>query len=155
MLKNIRIFLTFLVFNFGALGIGSVLMGSSPLENTWYQELNLAPWTPPGWVFGAAWTTIMILFALYMTVIFRKNPTKQNGLIYAIHLVLNIGWNPVFFQFHQLFSGLVILIALFVVILLTHHKNFKWSDKSILLITPYLIWLCIAFSLNFYAFLFN
>jgi hypothetical protein len=42
----------FLIINFGALGIGGLLLGN-PATNEWYQSLNKAPWTPPGWVFGA------------------------------------------------------------------------------------------------------
>jgi tryptophan-rich sensory protein len=80
--KNTKNLILFLVLNFAALGIGSFLMGSSPVENSWYQSLNLAPWTPPGWVFGAAWTTIMTLFSIYMMLVFREYPTKQNRIIY-------------------------------------------------------------------------
>ena len=51
----------FLLLNFGALAIGSYFMNNGPQSN-WYLTLNKAPWTPPGWVFGVAWTTIMICF---------------------------------------------------------------------------------------------
>ena len=155
MWKNTRNFLLFFVINFGALGLGSFLMGSSPIENSWYQSLNLAPWTPPGWVFGAAWTTIMLLFSVYMTVVFKENPTRSNKSIYAIHLLLNIGWNPVFFQLHLILPGLIVLAALFLVLLVTHNKNFGWYNWKTLLITPYLVWLCIAFSLNLYTLIYN
>lgn len=43
----------FLVLNFGALGIGTILMDNGP-QSLWYTSLNQAPWTPMGWVFGAA-----------------------------------------------------------------------------------------------------
>jgi benzodiazapine receptor len=155
MWKTIRNFVLFFIINFGALGLGSFLMGSSPIENSWYQSLNLAPWTPPGWVFGAAWTTIMLLFSVYMTVVFKENPTRSNKIIYAIHLLLNIGWNPVFFQMHLIFPGLIVLAALFLVLLVTHNKNFGWYNWKTLLITPYLVWLCIAFSLNLYTLIYN
>ena len=155
MMKTLLTFLLFFIFNFGALGIGGLLMGGSPALNTWYNSQNLAPWTPPGWVFGAAWSSIMILFSIYMTLVWKKNPGKQNALIYFIHLILNIGWNPLFFDFHLVLAGLVVLVALFVVILLNHKKNFNWLDWHFLLILPYCVWLCIAFSLNFYVLLYN
>ena len=60
--KNIIIFL---IINFAALGIGSFLMGEGP-SGEYYQSTNKAPWTPPGWVFGAAWTLIMVCFSVYM-----------------------------------------------------------------------------------------
>ncbi|MEM6378823.1 MAG: TspO/MBR family protein, partial [Bacteroidota bacterium] len=49
----------FLILNFVALGIGGFFTGPGT-SSEWYNNLNQAPWTPPGWVFGAAWTTIMI-----------------------------------------------------------------------------------------------
>ena len=49
----------FLLINFGALALGG-LFTSDGVISDWYEQLNKAPWTPPGWVFGAAWTTIMV-----------------------------------------------------------------------------------------------
>ena len=49
--------LFFLLLNFGALALGGFLMGEGP-SSAWYSNLNKAPWTPPGWVFGASWTVI-------------------------------------------------------------------------------------------------
>ena len=31
---------------------------------SWYAGLDLAPWTPPGWLFGAAWTLLYVLMAV-------------------------------------------------------------------------------------------
>jgi len=58
-LKKVYLLLLFLIINFGGLALGSYLMNDGP-NSTWYNDLNQAPWTPPGWVFGAAWTVIMI-----------------------------------------------------------------------------------------------
>ena len=55
----------FLFINFGSLGLGSWLMNNGP-RSDWYNNLNQAPWTPAGWVFGVAWSFIMICFSVYM-----------------------------------------------------------------------------------------
>jgi tryptophan-rich sensory protein len=55
----------FFCLNFAALGIGGLLIGD-PATDEFYLNVNKAPWTPPGWVFGAAWTTIMICFSIFM-----------------------------------------------------------------------------------------
>ena len=47
--------LIFLLFNFIALGLGSWMMADGP-NSIWYEELSKAPWTPPGWMFGTAWS---------------------------------------------------------------------------------------------------
>jgi len=50
--------ITFLLLNFGALAVGGFFTGKG-VPSYWYSDLIKAPWTPPGWVFGFAWTTIM------------------------------------------------------------------------------------------------
>ena len=46
-------------------------MNNGP-QTDWYSNLNKAPWTPPGWVFGFAWTTIMLCFSIYLIALFQK-----------------------------------------------------------------------------------
>ena len=71
-MRKTAVFVLFLVLNFGALAIGGILMGASPIENNWYQGLNQAPWTPPGFVFGIAWTIIMFCFSIYLMASIHK-----------------------------------------------------------------------------------
>ena len=75
-MKLFKSIVFFLVINFGGLYIGNLLMNNGP-QTTWYTSLNQAPWTPPGWVFGVAWTLIMICFSVYLAHLFLKaNGTK-------------------------------------------------------------------------------
>jgi tryptophan-rich sensory protein len=89
----------FFCLNFAALGIGGLLIGN-PGTNEWYQSVNKAPWTPPGWVFGFAWTSIMICFSLFMYYVslkFSASDLKLFYVLFAIQWLLNVLWNPVFF----------------------------------------------------------
>ena len=95
--KNLIIFL---VINFAALGIGGFLMGEGP-SSDYYQTVNKAPWTPPGWVFGAAWTTIMICFSIYMAYWTDSENDNTVLALFAVQFILNVGWNPLFFNFHK------------------------------------------------------
>ncbi|HKK73915.1 MAG TPA: TspO/MBR family protein [Saprospiraceae bacterium] len=142
--------LLFFLLNFGALAIGS-LFTSDGVSSNWYANLNKAPWTPPGWVFGAAWTTIMICFSFYMAFAIREvGQWKWLIGLFAVQWVLNVSWNPVFFHSHQLLAGLIVISAL--TILVAYFFFNYWSDLGLksLLIAPYLIWLIIATSLNAY-----
>lgn len=65
-------------------------MGGSPADNDWYTSLNKAPWTPPGWVFGFAWTTIMILYSIYLSRVFKSLPNEKLKL--AVVLFLDNGF---------------------------------------------------------------
>lgn len=147
--------LIFLVINFAALGLGS-LFTNTGVSSDWYANLNKAPWTPPGWVFGAAWTTIMICFAVYMSYAW-DNVTNRNLLVglFSLQWVLNILWNPVFFKLHAVLMGLIVITSL--TILVGYFLFNYWSllkNKS-LLVLPYFLWLLIATSLNAYIFLNN
>lgn len=145
----------FLIINFGALGIGGMFTGTG-VASDWYQNLAKAPWTPPGWVFGAAWTIIMICFSYFMAVAFAKtNNITLLVTLFIIQLILNISWNPVFFKYHQMLLGLVIISVLTVLMGYFLFKYYKELKSITLLILPYFVWLVIATSLNAYAYLKN
>lgn len=145
----------FLLINFGGLALGGWLMDSGP-QSDWYVNLNQAPWTPPGWAFGFAWTTIMILFSIYLAKLFVQKPEKHILGLYAFQLFLNVIWNYVFFNQQLLDLGLVVILSLLVVICIFFFRykkppmqNFRW------LLLPYMVWLVVASSLNGYIALYN
>jgi benzodiazapine receptor len=145
----------FLVLNFAALALGSLFTGNG-VTSDWYVSQSKAPWTPPGWVFGAAWTTIMICFSIYMAKLWTVLKDKKLVIIlYSAQWVLNVAWNPTFFYFNNVFAALFIISALTALmgfILMFYWKNLKMAS---LLIAPYFIWLLIATSLNGYIFFNN
>ena len=148
--KKILIFSTFLIFNFGALAIGGLLMGGSPADNNWYLSLNKAPWTPPGWVFGFAWTSIMLCYSIFnfIAIQIAKRP-KVVITLFIIQWLMNVIWNPLFFYFHL---PVISLISLIILMLILFYSNLLCGLKSYinLFLFPYLIWLLIAFSLNLF-----
>ena len=143
-------FLVFIIINFAALGIGIWLSGEGS-SSAWYQGVNKAPWTPPGWVFGSAWTLIMICFSVFMALAWDKVDNKTILLIlFAIQLVLNIIWNPVFFNYNYPLAGLIIISALTILVAYFIFGYYKEMRTLVLFASPYLIWLIIAVSLNAY-----
>ena len=141
-------FLVFLIVNFVALGLGGMFTGSGVVSD-WYQQLNQAPWTPPGWVFGAAWTSIMICFSFYMALLWDVLANRKMGL-YLAQWVLIVIWNPIFFYYHFTVFALFIILLLTLLIALILYKNMAFMKLKSILIMPYLIWLLIATSLNAY-----
>lgn len=149
--RPVPVTLVFLVLNFAALGIGSLLMGEGPMGE-WYQSLNKAPWTPPGWVFGAAWTTIMICFAIFMGMAWGTVGNRQKlAALYGVQWVLNVSWNPLFFDFRMMSIALVVIVALTLLMWYFIFYYKKEMGNKVLLIAPYGIWLVIATTLNAYA----
>ncbi|MBE7659957.1 TspO/MBR family protein [Tenacibaculum finnmarkense] len=153
--KYIR-FLLFLVVNFLALAIGILLMKDGP-RTEWYLSLNKAPWTPAGWVFGASWSTIMLLFAFYMTKLSLKFPflDKKLTILFSVQWILNVGWNYFFFNQHLTLIGLVVITLLWLLIGYFTFKNLRELKGITLFILPYLIWMTIATSLNAYIVFYN
>jgi tryptophan-rich sensory protein len=145
--------LTFFLLNFAALAVGGLFTGSG-VSSEWYENLNKAPWTPPGWVFGAAWTLIMVCFAFYMGQLW-VNAAKHKGLLlrtYGIQWVLNVAWNPVFFYFQKVDIGLLVIVGLLLSVLLITIKFSRIQKSWTLAIVPYVLWLFVATSLNAYIF---
>ena len=153
-MKFIKPFVVFLIFNFGALGIGNWLMGNGA-QSDWYLKLNKAPWTPEGWVFGVAWLTVMFCFSIYMAQLWRRRPTFKVIILFVAQFILNISWNHFFFGLHWIDTALTIIVGLTIIIsafLLTYRKDLQLQSLFIL---PYLIWLFLATSLNLYASIYN
>ena len=150
MIKRIVLFL---IVNFLGLAIGSFFT-SDAVFSDWYLGLHKAPWTPPGWVFGAAWTTIMICFSVYLGFFFNSIPKKRKRLLFGLQWMLNVGWSPLFFYFHSIGTALLCITLLTILIAYLIFDYWKEMEMKSLLLMPYLAWLIIATSLNSYI-LFN
>lgn len=154
-MKPISYFFIFFIFNFGGLALGSWLMNNGPISE-WYLNLNKAPWTPPGWIFGVAWTTIMICFSIYLAKLFTSEENKTFiSIVFLIQFFLNVSWNFLFFNKHLVFTALIGIILLTVVLFYFYLKLSKNIGKYKFLLLPYMIWLCVATSLNLYVLVYN
>ena len=154
-MKFVKLFTLFLIINFGGLALGSWLMNQGPTSD-WYLSLNQAPWTPPGWVFGVAWTLIMLCFSAYLAFAFRVVNTFKLRLLFGISLFLNVIWNYVFFSMHYVGLGLIVLLLLTAITIIffvaINHQSLRFIKYLLL---PYIIWLFIANSLNAYILIYN
>jgi tryptophan-rich sensory protein len=141
-----------------ALFFGSQFTGSG-LNSDWYKNLLLPPWQPAGWVFGAAWTTIMLTFSAAIAIVIPYNKVfsfESNFVkVFWIQIVLNVAWNILFFKFNFTLFSFLEIIALLVLVVLISIKSFSYSTLSGILCLPYAIWLLIACSLNGYIWIKN
>lgn len=144
----------FVFLNFGGLFIGSIFTSESVKQGGWYSSLNRAPWEPPGWVFGLAWTLIMLCFSWYLTALFSKR-SQSNTVFFYLGLLLNSMWSPVFFGWHS--PGLALLLILLLDILITSRfvSDLSARRSSAFLLLPYVVWLLIALSLNIWVVVMN
>jgi benzodiazapine receptor len=153
-MKQLKLTLLFLVVNFTGLAIGSWSMNNGPTSN-WYLTLNQAPWTPPGIVFGIAWTLIMVCFSIYLGRLFAKENSTKNTLIFLFQFTLNVSWNFIFFNQHLVLLGFITIVFLTLILFIYFFKCSNNIGKYRYLLLPYMIWLCIATSLNLYILVHN
>ncbi|BDD01679.1 TspO/MBR family protein [Persicobacter psychrovividus] len=141
----------FLIINFMALGIGGQFTAAG-VASDWYARLPKAPWTPPSWMFGVAWSTIMVLLAIFMSRA-MAHPTMRTAFIilFTVQWILNVAWNPLFFEFHWLGFALLDIVLLSVTVGVMLWLAANTMGAVALLILPYFIWLLIACSLNAYS----
>ena len=148
-MKQLKLTLLFLVVNFAGLAIGSWTMNDGPISD-WYIHLNQAPWTPPGVVFGIAWTFIMVCFSIYLGKLFSRDNSTKNVLIFLFQFTLNVSWNFIFFNQHLVLLGFITIVFLTAILFIYFFKYSKNLGNYKYLLLPYMSWLCIATSLNLY-----
>lgn len=147
--------LAFVVLNFGALAIGGLFTGPGVADPA-YQQAHQAPWTPPGWVFGAAWTLVMLAYAWGCAVGLGRVTDKRTFLqLYALQWVLNVLWNPLFFYWGRSGWAWIEISLLFAVVALQFLLFRKEMREAAWGLVPYLVWLLVANSLNGAFFVLN
>ena len=134
-MKITRAFFLFLLINFGGLAIGSWLMDGGPTSR-WYTTLNQAPWTPPGIVFGIAWTTIMVLFSVYLGILFQRENSVRTRIFYGLQVLLNVSWNFIFFNQHLVLLALINIVLLTAIVFYFFFKGSKKNTKIKYLLLP-------------------
>jgi len=146
--------LLFFVLNFGGLYIAG-LYTRTGASSSWYYELNKAPWTPPSWMFGVAWSVIMICFTFFMVKALSSSTDKKRIYFgFSLQWILNVVWSPLFFYYHLTAVALLVISGL--TLLISYGLFFmKNIGNARYFVLPYFLWLLIACSLNGYILFFN
>lgn len=115
----------------------------------WYFNLTKPWWTPPGWVFPVAWTTLYLCMA-YAAMRIALLPSNAHALAFwSLQIALNTLWTPVFFGLHKLRSAMVVMVFLWLAVAATTASFLMLDTVAGLVILPYLVWVSIAGALNF------
>jgi benzodiazapine receptor len=128
-------------------------------DMAWYSTLSKPFFTPPSWLFGPAWTVLYILMAISAFLVwkkgFEKKQVKSALKLFAIQLVLNLSWSPVFFGAHNPLLALVIIVVMWIFILKTILAFGKIDKIASYLLYPYIAWVSFASILNFSIWILN
>jgi len=132
-----------------------ILIGTLSKPDKWYYELKKPTLTPPGYVFGIAWSILYTLIAIsYYFALWDKS--FAYWIIPIIHLLLNYSYTPLIFVYKRLLesaiiTSLVLLTAIIVMILFYNYGNMI----SVYLLIPYILWLSFANYLAWSVYILN
>jgi translocator protein len=133
------------------LGFLSSRFVPSGSQSSWYQALAKSPATPPDWVFPVAWGLLYAAMGLALAMVLNARGARMRGLaivLFALQLLANLVWSPLFFGAHQVLNALVLLGVIFVLALATTLVFARIRTMAGWILVPYLAWLCFAAALN-------
>ena len=111
---------------------------------SWYESLNKPSFNPPNYLFGIVWP---ILYLLMSIVSFINAKTIYK--LYFLQLVINGLWSWIFFAFQSIgFAFLDIVVLIFLNILIIKQLRETQAWLSLMLYTPYILWITFASILN-------
>ncbi len=126
-------------------------LSNAGFNNDWYAPLAKPTFQPPGWVFGAVWTTLYTMMGIAVAAILNEPSSKQRSMalgLFAAQLALNFAWSPIFFGGGMIDIGLLVILAMNVLVTMTIIAFWRIRPLAGALLIPYLAWLCLATALN-------
>lgn len=141
----------FLVPGILLLGFLSGVASNSGPGNPWFDSLAKPAIYPPPATFGIVWSILYVMMgvAVAMVAAARGAPGRGAALaLFAVQLVLNLAWSPLFFGAHQITWALYLLVALDFAVIATVAAFARVRPLAALLMAPYLAWVLFATLLN-------
>ncbi len=145
--------------------IGAIFTSES--VSTWYQVIEKPWFTPPGWLFGPAWTTLYILMGISLFFVWKTlmTPTTNNEsqfgrksvafTAFGLQLMLNVLWSFFFFGLRSPQLAFAEIMILLISIAVTTIIFFRISKLAGGLMLPYMGWVIFASLLNLQVWLLN
>jgi len=136
----------FLLLSLAAAGSGALW----PVDE-WYFELRRPSWTPPGWLFGPAWTLLYVLIGISAWRVWRVGGMKRDPValsLFAGQWVFNFAWTGIFFGLKRPDIALAEIIVLLALIAGTAWRARRHDRPAAWLLVPFLGWVSFATALN-------
>lgn len=126
--------------------VGSLGVGGAGEE---YARLSKPGWAPPSWLFGPVWTVLYALVAVAGWLVWRRVGPSAAIAVYAVQLLLNALWTPLFFGLGRYGVALVDIVVLWVLVGVTTALFWRVRPLAGALLLPYWAWVSFATALNF------
>ena len=131
------------------LGFLSSQFGSA--DSAWFANLDKPSLYPGRAIFPLAWTALYILMGLALAMVAAARGAQWRGAAlaaFAVQLVLNLAWSPLFFGAHQIFAALILIAVLDLAVIVTIALFWRVRTAAALLLLPYLGWILFATALT-------
>ncbi|TCB95777.1 tryptophan-rich sensory protein [Micromonospora zingiberis] len=136
----------FAVAVIAAAAVGNLAVSGAAAE---YATLDRPGWAPPSWLFGPVWTVLYAMIAVAGWLVWRRVGFAPALIVWAMQLVLNAAWTPLFFgagRYGLAFAEIVLLwLAIGATVLLFRRVH----AVAAALLLPYWAWVTFAAALNY------
>ncbi|MBX5219779.1 TspO/MBR family protein [Rhizobium sp. NLR8a] len=136
---------------FQAVSFAAVATGVIFRPGDWYKQLDKPGWRPPDWLFAPVWAVLYASIGLSGWLLWLEAGIAGAEFplsVYAVQLLLNAAWSPIFFALHRPGLAAVEIILLWAAILATIILFYPANSAAALLLVPYLTWVSFAAALN-------
>lgn len=133
------------------LGFLSGAASNSGPGSPWFDALVKPDIYPPSATFGIVWSILYVLMGLAVSLVFTAFGARGRGIalaLFAVQLLLNLAWSPLFFGAHRISGALVLLLVLDVMVIATLVAFARVRPAAGWLLVPYLAWVLFATVLN-------
>lgn len=120
-------------------------------DSLWFQSLEKPAIFPPPATFGIVWGILYAVMGVALALVGAAYGARRRKLaltLFAIQLLLNLAYTPLFFGAQQITAALVLLLALNVAVVATTFVFWQVRRAAGLLMLPYLAWVAFATVLN-------
>lgn len=120
-------------------------------RSAWFQGLEKPSIFPPPMWFGIVWSILYAMMGFALALVCAAWGARWRGVaigFFALQLLVNLAWSPVFFGLHDIRAALVAIGVLDVLVIITIALfwRIRWLAGALLL--PYLAWILFATVLN-------
>jgi translocator protein len=139
---------------FAAAVTAAALVGvlSNPGTAGDYAALQQPSWAPPSWLFGPVWTVLYAMIAVAGWLVWYRRGwrgARTELSLFAVQMVLNAAWSPLFFTAGLRGTALVDILLLLATLAVTIVLFARVSRWAAALLVPYWAWVAFATALNF------
>jgi benzodiazapine receptor len=130
---------------------GAGFLGTLVGNQGYYRELVLPSWAPPPAVFGPAWITLYVLMGTATWLVWRTPPSRDRREAlgwFAVQLVLNAAWTPVFFGLENPAAGFALILTIPVAVTGMIISYARLSRLAAGMLVPLWLWVGFATLLN-------